>query len=79
MSCFWTHFAAPLAAQLEMDIADANKGDTDDFERGGGMRTDVDALLVEHKAAIAELVSPLRTASRRTRISTMISSCCGSS
>ena len=55
LSCFWTHFAAPLAAQLEMDIADANKGDTDDFERGGGMRTDVDALLVEHKAAIAEL------------------------
>ena len=46
--------------QLEMDIADANKGDTDEFERGGGMRTDVDALLVEHKAAIAELRESVR-------------------
>lgn len=38
-----------------MDIADTKKGDVDDFERGGGMRTNVDALLVEHKAAIEEL------------------------
>ena len=38
-----------------MDIADTTKGDVDDFERGGGMRTSIDSLLVEHKAAIEEL------------------------
>jgi hypothetical protein len=40
-----------------MDLADVAKGDVNDFERGGGMRKNVDELLSEHKAAIEELRS----------------------